>query len=120
MAKTKEFVPTGEEGEFGFQPGYRLNEPTVVLHTSLVERGTLMKFFRFNADKPEVSSFIKGGDEVYDRKTVPMNKYDVAELAQAYTALLQLGGSPFNLRDVTEPKERKPVPAPEMATFRKR
>jgi hypothetical protein len=49
-----------------------------------------------------------------------MNKYNVAELTEAYTALLQLGGSPFNLRDVTTPKEKQPVLAPEKAVFKKR
>ena len=102
------FKPTGKPHQYGFQAGYILINDKEVLHSSLIEgEGTLLKTFRFDAARPEVRTRLKNGDEIEERGTVPMSKYDTRELSAAYIALLQLGGSPFDLQKQLAPKAQK-------------
>jgi hypothetical protein len=90
------------------KPGYSLiNRAEVVLATPNAE-GTLMEIFAFTAAKPHVRSYQLNGNDVTFLGAKGMDELSkgegVGKLAAAHTALLQLGGDPFGLKQLLSAK----------------
>lgn len=83
------------------KPEYRmLADDTVMDIVATKDGGSLIRTFAFTKGNPTISAqLVHEGSSVTDLGGGHMGDFDTKASAQAYIKLLQMGGSPFGLRN---------------------
>lgn len=85
----------------GATPEYQvLNPETIINILPIKDGGSLVRSFAFTRIDPTVTAHVLNEDKTLTRLgSTHMRDFDTKDSAQAYIKLLQMGGSPFGLRN---------------------